>query len=72
MAQEQDRDIHLPQPGAAPGAQHPKTAPRALPSGGTVRLEVNHVDAALPQGIEPGSRAGRVLRDHMRLGLSPF
>ena len=30
-----------------------------LPSGGTVRLEVNHVDAALPQGIEPGSRAGR-------------
>ena len=33
-----------------------------LPSGGTVRLEVNHVDAALPQGIEPGSRAGRVLR----------
>ena len=26
-----------------------------LPSGGTVRLEVNHVDAALPQGIEPGS-----------------
>ena len=33
-----------------------------LPSGGTVRLEVNHVDAALPQGIEPGSRAGRVLK----------
>ena len=28
-----------------------------LPSGGTVRLEVNHVDAALPQGIEPGSWA---------------
>lgn len=33
-----------------------------LPSGGTVRLEVNHVDAALPQGIEPGSWAGRVLK----------
>ena len=33
-----------------------------LPSGGTVRLEVNHVDAALPQGIEPDSRAGRVLK----------
>ena len=33
-----------------------------LPSGGTVRLEVNHVDAALSQGIEPGSRAGRVLK----------
>ena len=31
MAQEQDRDIHLPQPGAAPRAQHPKTAPRAVP-----------------------------------------
>ena len=27
-----------------------------------MRLEVNHVDAALPQGIEPGSRAGRVLK----------
>ena len=25
-------------------------------------LEVNHVDAALPQGIEPGSWAGRVLK----------
>ena len=33
-----------------------------LPSGGTVRLEVNHVDATLPQGIEPGSWAGRVLK----------
>ena len=33
-----------------------------LPSGGTVRLEVNHVDAALPQGIEPGNWAGRVLK----------
>ena len=33
-----------------------------LPSGGTVRLEVNHVDAALPQGIEPDSQAGRVLK----------
>ena len=31
MAQERDRDIHLPQPGAAPRAQHPKTAPRAVP-----------------------------------------
>ena len=27
-----------------------------------MRLEVNHVDAALPQGIEPGSWAGRVLK----------
>lgn len=30
----------------------------ALPSRGTVRLEVNHVDADLPQGLDPNSRAG--------------
>ena len=34
----------------------------ALPSRGTVRLEVNHVDADLPQGLDPNSRAGRVLK----------
>ena len=33
-----------------------------LPGGGTVRLEVNHVDAALPRGLDPESRAGRVLK----------
>lgn len=34
----------------------------ALPSRGTVRLEVNHVGADLPQGLDPNSRAGRVLK----------
>ena len=34
----------------------------ALPSRGTVRLEVNHVDTDLPQGLDPNSRAGRVLK----------
>ena len=34
----------------------------ALPSRGTVRLEVNHADADLPQGLDPNSRAGRVLK----------
>ena len=31
MAQEPHRDIHLPPQGTAPHAQHPKTAPHAVP-----------------------------------------
>ena len=33
-----------------------------MAGGGTIRLEVNHMDAALPRGLDPGSRAGRVLK----------
>ena len=33
-----------------------------LSGGGTVRLEVNHVDAVLPQGMDSDSRTGRVLK----------
>lgn len=34
----------------------------ALPSGGTLRLEVNHVDVALPHGMDPASSSSRVLK----------
>lgn len=34
----------------------------ALPGGGSLRLEVNHIDAALPSGLDPASRTGRVLK----------
>ena len=34
----------------------------ALPGGGTLRLEVNHVHTALPQGMEPNSPSSRVLK----------
>ena len=33
-----------------------------LPGGGSLRLEVNHVEVPLPLGIDPNSRAGRVLK----------
>ena len=33
-----------------------------LPGGGTLRLEINHVDVPLPQGLDPSSRAGRILQ----------
>ena len=33
-----------------------------LPGGGTLRLEVNHVEVALPHGMDPDSREGRVLK----------
>ena len=33
-----------------------------LPGGGTVRLEVNHVDVSLPRGLDPASRVSRVLK----------
>lgn len=46
MAQEQDRDIHLPQPSAAPRAQHPKTAPRAVPlDEAAFRIMIDKVNA---------------------------
>ena len=34
----------------------------ALPAGGTLRLEVNHVDVALPHGMDPDSASSRVLK----------
>ena len=34
----------------------------ALPGGGTLRLEVNHVDVALPHGVDPSSPSSRVLK----------
>ena len=34
----------------------------ALPSGGTLRLEVNHVHVALPHGMDPDSPSSRVLK----------
>ena len=34
----------------------------SLPGGGTLRLEVNHVDVPLPQGMDPNSRNGRLLK----------
>ena len=34
----------------------------ALPSGGTLRLEVNHVDVELPHGMDPASSSSRVLK----------
>lgn len=34
----------------------------ALPGGGTLRLEVNHVDVVLPEGMDPVSRDNRVLK----------
>ena len=34
----------------------------ALPGGGTVRLEVNHVHVALPHGMDPNTPGGRVLK----------
>ena len=33
----------------------------ALPGGGSLRLEVNHVDVALPDGMDPSSRDNRIL-----------
>ena len=33
-----------------------------LPGGGTVRLEVNHVDVSLPCGMDPASPSGRILK----------
>ena len=34
----------------------------ALPAGGTLRLEVNHVDVPLPHGMDPDSASSRVLK----------
>ena len=34
----------------------------SLPGGGTLRLEINHVEIPLPPGLDPASRAGRVLK----------
>ena len=34
----------------------------ALPAGGTLRLEVNHVDVSLPHGMDPDSASSRVLK----------
>ena len=34
----------------------------ALPEGGTLRLEVNHVGVALPDGMDPDSRDNRILK----------
>ena len=34
----------------------------ALPGGGSLRLEVNHVDVALPDGMDPSSRDNRILK----------
>jgi PhoH-like ATPase len=34
----------------------------ALPNGGTLRLEVNHIDVALPHGMDPTSRDNRILK----------
>ena len=34
----------------------------ALPGGGTLRLEVNHVQVALPHGMDPDSPSSRVLK----------
>ncbi len=33
-----------------------------LPGGGPLRLEVNHVAVALPDGMDPASRDGRILK----------
>ena len=33
-----------------------------LPGGGSVRLEVNHVNAVLPEGMDPATREGRILK----------
>ena len=34
----------------------------SLPGGGTLRLEINHVEIPLPPGLDPASRAGPFLR----------
>ena len=34
----------------------------SLPGGGTLRLEINHVEVPLPPGLDPASRPGRVLK----------